>query len=61
MYYSIKEGLNGGRSVWIYVSVLGFGASMGILTSVFIGLKIYNRKGKQTETKRHYRVGVNDA
>ncbi|WPA85882.1 hypothetical protein [Bacillus cereus] len=35
-----------------YMYVLGFGASMGILTSVFIGLKIYNRKKKQQQKQR---------
>ncbi len=34
-----------------YMYVLGFGASMGILTSVLIGLKIYNRKGKQQKQR----------
>ncbi|EEL73248.1 hypothetical protein [Bacillus cereus] len=34
-----------------YMFVLGFGGSMGVLLTVFIGLKIYNRKGKQPKQR----------
>lgn len=40
---------------FFYMYVLGLGASLGVLTSVLVGLKIYNRKGKASNNRNNNR------
>lgn len=34
---------------FIYMYILGLGASLGVLTAVLLGLKIYNRKSRSKQ------------